>query len=83
MLKITTFRVATDASNTALGVVLLQDQENVKYPVIYLSRKSFPWKRNLSSVYKECLVIIWALDKLRPYVLGQAFTLCTNHRALM
>lgn len=36
--------------NTGLGVVLLQDQENVKHPVIYLSRKSLPRERNLSSI---------------------------------
>lgn len=33
--------MATGASDTGLGVVLLQDQENIRHPVIYLSRKVF------------------------------------------
>ncbi|XP_048357553.1 uncharacterized protein LOC125435398 [Sphaerodactylus townsendi] len=76
------FFVATDASDSGIGAVLMQEWEGTRHPIAYLSRKLIPREKNLSSVQKECLAIVWALDKLRPYLWGQEFTLLTDHSSL-
>ncbi|KYO38141.1 nectin-3 isoform B [Alligator mississippiensis] len=76
------FYVATDASDSGLGAVLLQEHQETRHPMVYLSRKLIPQEQNLSSIKKECLAIIWALNKLRPYLWGQQFTVLSDHAPL-
>ncbi|KYO27808.1 hypothetical protein Y1Q_0013007 [Alligator mississippiensis] len=76
------FYVATDASDVGLGAVLLQEHQETRHPVVYLSRKLIPQKQNLSSIEKECLAIVWALTKLKPYLWGQQFTILSDHAPL-
>ncbi|XP_059570175.1 uncharacterized protein LOC132243804 [Alligator mississippiensis] len=76
------FYVATDASDVGLGAVLLQEHQETRHPVVYLSRKLIPRERNLSSIEKECLAIVWALNKLKPYLWGQQFTVLSDHAPL-
>src|SRR5277367_228507 len=74
--------VRTDASGEAVGAVLVQligDQEHV---VEYASRTFTPAERNYSTIERECLAVVWALDKFRPYVEGQPITLETDHQPL-
>ncbi|KYO34955.1 hypothetical protein Y1Q_0014614 [Alligator mississippiensis] len=52
------FYVATDASDVGLGAVLLQEHQETRHPVVYLSWKLIPQERNLSSIEKECLAIV-------------------------
>ncbi|KYO46394.1 hypothetical protein Y1Q_0006949 [Alligator mississippiensis] len=73
------FYVATDASDVGLGAVLLQEHEETRHSVVYLSWKLIPWEQNLSSIEKECLAIVWALNKLKPYLWGQQFTVLSDH----
>lgn len=57
------FTVATDASDFDIGPVLRQDDGEVKYA----SRVLTTAKLKYSTIEKECLTIVWALDKCRPY----------------
>jgi hypothetical protein len=59
-----TFFVQTDASDRGLGAVLLQWENDVRLPVVFASRKLSKIERNYSVVEKECLGIVWALQKL-------------------
>ena len=81
------FRVQTDASNFAIGAILSQnDQEGRDHPIQYLSRKLRQNEINWCTRDKEALAIIWALDELRPYLIGKHFTLetdCKNLQWLM
>ncbi|XP_054830604.1 uncharacterized protein LOC129326461 [Eublepharis macularius] len=78
----TLFIVATDASDREIGAVLMQGWDGTKHPLAYLSRKLIPREKNLSSVQKECRAVVWALDKLRPYLWGQEVSLLTDPSSL-
>ena len=75
--------VMTDASDTGVGAVLLQMHEKKLHPVRYLSRKLKPAERNYSTIEKEGLAIVWAIEKLMVFLYGREFTLLTDHRPLV
>ena len=63
------FAIACDASDLAAGSVLLQaDDQGVDHPVAYYSRKFSPAQVNYSTVEKELLSIILALEHFNYYV---------------
>ncbi|KAK4474298.1 hypothetical protein MN116_000385 [Schistosoma mekongi] len=72
------FTVATDASDFGIGAVLRQDDGVVEYA----SRVLTPTEQKYSTIEKECLAIVWAVDKWRPYLLGQPFHIETDHKPL-
>ena len=77
------FCLRVDASNAGLGAVMLQYWDNIPQPVSYASRKLLPREKNYSSIEKECLAIIWAVDKFRYYLYGKEFIIETDHRPLV
>ncbi|KAJ0044064.1 hypothetical protein NL108_006172 [Boleophthalmus pectinirostris] len=76
------FILQTDASQTGLGAVLIQEKEGERRPVVFLSRRLLDRETRYSTVEKECLGVKWAVDSLRYYLLGRHFVLETDHRAL-
>ncbi|RDX78150.1 hypothetical protein CR513_41604, partial [Mucuna pruriens] len=72
------------ASNSALGVVLGQ-RAGVSQPVhviAYASRTMDPTQQNYTTIEKELLAIIFALDNFRSYLLGSRIIMFSNHAAL-
>ncbi|CAM4406525.1 unnamed protein product [Lepidochelys olivacea] len=77
------FLVTTDASERDVGAVLMQEGPDQEFhPVVFLIKKLSERESNLSVSEKECYVIVYALEKLRPYVWGRRFHLQTDHPAL-
>ena len=63
------FKLAVDASDVAAGAVLLQeDEEGVEHPVCYFSKKFNKSQRNYSTIEKECLALVLALQHFEVYV---------------
>ncbi|KAL7290673.1 hypothetical protein TKK_0015430 [Trichogramma kaykai] len=76
------FTLQTDASNFAIGAVLSQNIDGEEHPIAYASRTLTKAERNYTTTEKECLAVIWAVDKYRGYILGTKFTVITDHSSL-
>ena len=50
--------------------------------VYYPSKKLNEAQRNYTTTEKELLVVVYALDKFRAYLIGLDIIICTNHSAL-
>ena len=62
------FKLAV-ASDVAAGAVLLQeDEEGVEHPVCYFSKKFNKSQRNYSTIEKEYLALVLALQHFEVYV---------------
>ena len=73
------FTVETDASSTGIGAVLSQDS----HPVAYLSKALGPKAQALSTYEKECMALILAITKWKPYLQHKEFTIATDHKSLI
>ena len=75
------FYVYTDASNDCISGALSQiinDEESV---VMWISRKLSPAEMNYTVTEKECLAIVWCIEKFKIYLVNH-FNIRTDHSAL-
>ncbi len=76
------FIVHTDASSRAIGAVLLQQHDEVIFPIQYSSRKLLDREINYAVIEKECLAIVFALKVFDKYLLMKPFHLLSDHKPL-
>ncbi|KAL4134764.1 hypothetical protein QTP88_006479 [Uroleucon formosanum] len=76
------FNLTCDASNFAIGCVLSQGPIGQDAPIAYASRNLNKAEQNYNTTEKELCAIVWGVKQFRPYLLGQKFTIITDHRAL-
>ena len=76
------FGLRTDASSKGFGAVLLQYFDCVPMPVAYASQKLHDREMRYSAVERECLGIVWGIQRFGYYLYGTKFILETDHRPL-
>lgn len=76
------FIVRTDASNYALGAVLLQGEGKDERPIEYASRLLTQAERNYSTTEREALAVVWAIEKFRGYIEGHEIIVGSDHQPL-
>ena len=74
--------LATDASDYAIGAVLLQDFGHGPQPVAYASRQLHGAELNYPVHDKEMLAVVYAFKTWRCYLEGRRVTVLTDHHAL-
>jgi len=76
------FQIHCDASNYAIGVVLCQIIDGKERVIGYYSRLLRDAEKKYNTTQKECLAVVWAVKKLRPYLYGRPFIVKTDHASL-
>ena len=76
------FILRTDASAVGIGAILLQEHEGHLHAVAYASKKLSHAQQAYSTVERECLAIVWAVEKFYKYLYGRLFTIQTAHQPL-
>lgn len=77
------FMVQTDASSFGIGAVLSQQHKDGEHVICYISRSLTRQERNYSTVERELLSVVYAVEKLRPYLEGYKFTVITDQHSLI
>ena len=77
-----TFVVRTDASDSGLGAILIQDQGFGDQTIACASRKLNAAEKNYSTIEKELLAVVWGIQKFSPYLYGKEFILQSDHLPL-
>ena len=73
------FILTTDASNLGLGAVLSQKGHSC----LFISRTLYKAEEKYTTSETELLAIVWAMKRLRQYLLGNKFKIQTDHKALV
>ena len=73
------FHIYTDASNTQLGAVIMQEGK----PLAFYSRKMNKAQRNYTTGEQELLSIVETLKEFRNILLGQKLIIHTDHMNIL
>lgn len=74
------FHIFVDASDHAIGSVLMQEQTPSWFrPVYYASQRLSTAEKNYSVKKRECLGMIYLVKKLRHCLLGHLFFFHADH----
>ena len=77
------YKLYTDACEYAVGGILVQeDSEGIERPIHYLSHQLNSTQKKWATIEKEAYAIVYALQKLRPYLWGAKFEIITDHKPL-
>ena len=77
------FILQTDASETAIGFVLGQEENGIIKPVKFGGRTLTPCEMNYSVTDKELLAIYYACKQTEVYILGHDFIVYSDHKPLI
>ena len=76
------YKLQTDASHTALGAVLTQEENGIDRPISYYSRKLNDAETRYTVTEKEALAIVAAVKHFAAYLYGKKFIILTDHAPL-
>ena len=76
------FRLYSDASPAGLGAILAQVWDGKERIICCVSRALNQAEKAYPATKLECLAIVWAVAKFRPYLMAMPFEVYTDHYAL-
>jgi hypothetical protein len=76
------FHISSDASDTAIGAVLGQEEDHLPYAIYFISKNMSPAELNYIVTEKEFLAVIYAINKFRHYITGYSTFFHTDHSAI-
>ena len=76
------FRLYMDVSTAGLGAILAQVREGKDRIICCVSRSLNQAEKASPATKLECLAIVWAVVKFRPYLMSMPFEVYTDHYAL-
>ena len=79
---ITAFPYFSQASTAGLGAILAQVRDGKERIICCASRALNQAEKDYPAAKLECLAIIWAVAKFRPYLMAMLFEVYTDHHAL-
>jgi hypothetical protein len=71
-----------DASDFAVGAILGQTKDKIHYAIYYASETLSGPQLNYVTTEKEILVVVFAIEKFRPYLVGAKVIIYTDHATL-
>lgn len=74
--------VMADASPVGLGAVLLQEKGSSIRTICFINRSLSAVERRYSQTEKEALALVFAVERLKYYLVGRQFDLITDHKPL-
>ena len=75
-------RIATDASDVAVGAVLQQHIGNAWQPISYFSKKLKPAETRYSTFDRELLAVYLSIKHFHHFVEGRTFHVLTDHKPI-
>ena len=76
------FRLYTDASTAGLSAILAQVRDGKERIICCASCALNQAEKSYPATKLECLAIVWAVAKFRPYLMAMPFEIYTDHYAL-
>ena len=76
------FHISTDASDSSLGVVLGQKENQVHYVIYFISKNITLAELNYTIIEKEFLVVVHVVNKFRHYITGYEVFVHIDHSAI-
>jgi hypothetical protein len=76
------FEIMCDASDYVVGAMLGQSKDKKHYAISYASKTLIGPQLNYTTTEKELLVVVFAIEKFRSYLVGAKVIVYTDHAAL-
>jgi hypothetical protein len=76
------FEIMCDAHDYAVGAVLGQSKDKKQYAISYASKNLTGPQLNYATMEKELLIVVFAIEKFRSYLVDAKVIVYTDHAAL-
>ena len=76
------FEIMCGTSDYAIGAVLGQREDKKAFVIYYANKTLDSAQSNYTTMEKEFLAVVFALEKFRSYIVGSPVTIFTNHATL-